>query len=260
MSFILDALRKAETSRGRPAPRPAEDGRLGDIAAPAQDEAGRRPMLLVAAALGSVAAIAVTAWWLNRPAASPAVIASAPASAPAALPTDDNVRQIQPLDRVARRTEPPRAAPLPGVAVADDAGAPTPARPTPATPRSSGGTVTVADAPLSVDGFTTNASAAVERTAPTDITTPSLPAPRAAEPREQLPGYQELLLSGRARLPRLHLDIHVYAEDPARRFVFINNRKYREGERLDEGGRIERITPLGAVIEHDGNRFELLPD
>jgi general secretion pathway protein B len=61
-----------------------------------------------------------------------------------------------------------------------------------------------------------------------------------------------------ASLPDLHLDIHVYAAQPAERFVFLNNRKYREGGETPDGTRIERITRDGVVLNHRGVRF-LLP-
>ena len=44
----------------------------------------------------------------------------------------------------------------------------------------------------------------------------------------------------RARsIPELRLDLHVYAVNPAKRFVFINMRKLREGETLPEGVRVD---------------------
>lgn len=78
--------------------------------------------------------------------------------------------------------------------------------------------------------------------------------------RESLPSYKEVALSGRGQMTEFHLDIHVYAPEPDRSFVFINNRKYREGQQLDEGGTVERITPAGVVLNHRGVRFELVPD
>jgi len=65
------------------------------------------------------------------------------------------------------------------------------------------------------------------------------------------------MASGTA-LPDMHLDIHVYAPKPADRFVFVNMRKYTEGQALKEGPTLERITPDGAVLNHHGLRF-LLP-
>jgi general secretion pathway protein B len=87
------------------------------------------------------------------------------------------------------------------------------------------------------------------------------PPPRAAsndgERDAQLPSMNDVSLQG-ASLPELHLDIHVYAAQPAERFVFLNNRKYREGDETPEGTKVERITRDGVVLNHRGVRF-LLP-
>jgi general secretion pathway protein B len=61
-----------------------------------------------------------------------------------------------------------------------------------------------------------------------------------------------------AGVAELNLDLHVYAEDPARRAVFINGRRYTEGMALTEGPMLEQITRDGAVIIHRGQRY-LLP-
>lgn len=75
--------------------------------------------------------------------------------------------------------------------------------------------------------------------------------------RETLPTHGDLVAGG-ASLPELHLDIHVHSGEPAERFVFVNMRKYVEGQTLSEGSVLERITPDGAVLNHHGLRF-LLP-
>jgi hypothetical protein len=59
-------------------------------------------------------------------------------------------------------------------------------------------------------------------------------------------------------LPELKLELHVYANDAAQRFVFINSHKYREGENLAEGPRVEQIRSDGVVLSLRGSRF-LLP-
>ena len=81
-----------------------------------------------------------------------------------------------------------------------------------------------------------------------------------ASPRNQqrLMTLDELRLAGTTQLPELHLDIHVYADEPAERFVFINMNKLREGSRLDEGPVVSEITPEGVVLQHQGRTF-LLP-
>jgi general secretion pathway protein B len=72
-----------------------------------------------------------------------------------------------------------------------------------------------------------------------------------------LPTVNDLTASG-TNLPELHLDIHVHSQKPAERFVFVNMRKYQEGETLKEGPSVERITSDGVILNQRGLRF-LLP-
>lgn len=74
---------------------------------------------------------------------------------------------------------------------------------------------------------------------------------------EMLPTFDDLVSSG-TNLPDLHLDIHVNSQQPSERFVFVNMRKYLEGEALKEGPTIERITAEGVILNQRGLRF-LLP-
>ena len=60
-------------------------------------------------------------------------------------------------------------------------------------------------------------------------------------------------------LPDLHIDIHVYSENAAERFVFVNMKKYDEGNFLDEGPLIKAITEEGVVLEQNDISF-LLPN
>jgi general secretion pathway protein B len=78
----------------------------------------------------------------------------------------------------------------------------------------------------------------------------------AASRAGSVPSRDQVLAQG-AQLPELRLDLHVYAADPAQRFVFINMRKLREGEMLPEGVRVERITPTGTQLSYRGTRFSL---
>lgn len=68
----------------------------------------------------------------------------------------------------------------------------------------------------------------------------------------------EVRLNGTLQVAALHLDIHVFSDDPAERFVFINMAKHRENSRLDEGPAVVEITPEGVILEHQGTTF-LLP-
>lgn len=73
------------------------------------------------------------------------------------------------------------------------------------------------------------------------------PAPRLSE----LPGeFQRQVV-----LPTL--EVHVYSENPARRFIMIGGRQYQEGDRLPEELRLEEITPTGVVLSRQGQHFRL---
>lgn len=58
-------------------------------------------------------------------------------------------------------------------------------------------------------------------------------------------------------VPELHIDMHAYAREPKDRFVYINKRKYSEGQVLKEGPRISEITVDGVVLLHQGQQFKL---
>jgi len=80
----------------------------------------------------------------------------------------------------------------------------------------------------------------------------------ASSSTNRVPTIDELRLDGSLQITDLHLDIHVYSDDPAERFVFINMVKHREGSRLEEGPLVTQITPDGVILEHRGTAF-LLP-
>ncbi len=78
-----------------------------------------------------------------------------------------------------------------------------------------------------------------------------------ADNDEVLPTINEINLTGAQALPELHLDVHVYATKPADRFVYINMRKYKEGNTLQEGPVLEKIRRDGVVLNYQGLRFIL---
>jgi general secretion pathway protein B len=88
------------------------------------------------------------------------------------------------------------------------------------------------------------------------------PAPASSSARSsapasgsRLPTADEVTASG--AVPALNLDLHVYSTKPAERLVFINSRKYREGDTLQEGPVVRQITPDGAILEFRGSQFLL---
>jgi len=70
--------------------------------------------------------------------------------------------------------------------------------------------------------------------------------------------FDDLRASGNLGLPDLNIDIHVYSDKPADRFVFINMHQYRENSTLDEGPLLREITTEGVILEYLGSVF-LLP-
>ena len=239
MSFILDALRKSEQQRGK--------GVLPTVLdAPATRAAPSR-LPLVLGVVGALLAVNVVVLLvvLLRPTgaardagtrasdAAPAPAAATPAAATAgphapssAAPTGRPAatREVRPLD-----TEAEDAAP--GTAIE-----PPPLR--------AGARVTRAP----VDDAATP-------TATARATTATRPAAGGAAGVRSL---NELPPQATAGLPRLSIDLHVYGPDATQRFVVLNGRRYREGDRLQEGPTLERVTPDGVVLNHRGLRF-LLP-
>ena len=61
----------------------------------------------------------------------------------------------------------------------------------------------------------------------------------------------------RADLGELEVNAHLYSDVPAERLVVINMRRYREGEQMASGPRIDAITPRGAVLSHASRRFRI---
>ena len=64
--------------------------------------------------------------------------------------------------------------------------------------------------------------------------------------------------SAALNLPELRLDLHVYSDNKAQRFAFINSKKYFEGQTMSEGPLVELITEEGVVLNYRSQRF-LLP-
>ena len=91
---------------------------------------------------------------------------------------------------------------------------------------------------------------------PTLLPEPSVtyaPAPPSGNP----PSIDELPAQATAGLPELSVDLHIYTDDPAKRAVFINGRRYQRGAVLAEGPTVEEITRDGVVLSYHGQRFQL---
>ena len=97
-----------------------------------------------------------------------------------------------------------------------------------------------------------------EPVAETPAAAPARPRPQSGFTLAALPTADELVANGQLQMAALHLDIHVYSDEPAERFVFINMVRHREKSRLAEGPVVQEITPEGVILDYRGTRF-LLP-
>jgi len=225
MSFILDALKKAEAERQR---------QTGPTLLEVRVTPPRRrfPLwTLVIGALLGINILLLIAFALRRPAISnapPSVpAAAAPASSPVPAPNAPAAILAPPPATAAAAA--PLAAPvapalpIAPAAAASDQGAQNPADFEPAVPANS-------------------ATADLKR---------QVNPGNHYEP----PSLSEL--SG--DMPDLRLDLHVYAARPADRYALINMHRVHEGDVLPEGPRVLAIDRDGVELSYRGTEFMLHP-
>jgi general secretion pathway protein B len=227
MSFILDALKKSEIERQR-------QSTPGLMDTPAALRRGRLPLwaILLGALLAiNIAVLGVVLMRNGAPAAAAPAAAANRDTVPAAEKKAAADEHFSPLSQ-----EPVYAPEIP-LPPADEA----------LPSKSSAALLAASHAPA-------------QRAAPHAVHHPDpvLVEEDAKENDELLPSINQLNLTGAQALPELHLDVHVYATKPADRFVYINMRKYHEGNTLQEGPVLERIRRDGVVLSYQGLRF-LLP-
>jgi general secretion pathway protein B len=103
--------------------------------------------------------------------------------------------------------------------------------------------------------------AAVPETSPESAAQPvPVVVPQPVQVQSRQSGVQlwdDLSLEFRSTFPLPHIDVHVYAEKPARRFILVDLQKYREGDTLENGAVIEEILPHGLQLYYQGTRFEI---
>jgi general secretion pathway protein B len=243
MSFILDALKKSENDRQRQSAPALFEVK---VAAP------RRNFPLWAVGLGVLFGvnILVLLWFLLRqPASRESVAPVAAASAVAGAQAPSNAAPPGMVTVPATSTYIPAGAP-PGVAIGAGNGS------------TDAGVVGLSPTPPLAEEPVLSGQ---EPSVPPDydardyrpaITPAQAGAVAAARREMSAPSRDEVLAQG-TQLPDLRLDLHVYDPDPAKRFVFINMRKLREGDSLPEGVRLDAITQTGARLTYHGTQFTL---
>lgn len=73
----------------------------------------------------------------------------------------------------------------------------------------------------------------------------------------QLSTLAEMPAAFQAAVPKLRMQVLVYDGNEAGAWVFINNRKYVVGDRVNDTITVERITEEGAVLGFEGRRYLL---
>ncbi len=256
MSYILEALRKAERER-KLGNVPSIDATLDSVNAPANRS--RWPTIVAAGLVTN--AVLLGALYLYWQHGTEAVV--------------ERPRSQASLEE-APRTPTSESLPAPAVEARDFA---SPARSNPESRMTASPTAPAIESAPTASGLETASLIRKDTGNPTAVQVvpdqpetppPALeePAPDAAAPEPQPtrvarvepplpPLLDDLPADFRSRVPRLDLTVHVYSDTPSQRFIFVNNRRYGEGQDTEEGARVERIQPNGIVLSFQGQEFFL---
>jgi hypothetical protein len=229
MSFILDALKKAEAERQRQTGPTLLEVR---VAQPRR----RFPIwTLVIGALLAINILLLIAFELRRPApgAEPATSASPAAPAPVAAA--------------------PVAAPPAAAAAAAPAATPAMAASSPA-PAPVAGNATTAGPSIPTDAADQSGDNPADfepAVSPSGSSSTGNSSTRRARP----PSLSDV----GGDVPDLRLDLHVYAARPTDRYALINMHRVHEGDVLPEGARVVAIERDGVELTYHGTHFMLHP-
>ncbi len=214
MSYILDALKKAEADR---------DPEARASLAMAQHERRRSRWLIHAVVIALIANAAILLW-LFLPEQSPRTAAPAPSEQQGRPDRVTAERQLPPLQAspAEQPTAPPRRS---------EASPPQPSAPNTMAAESATGETIIGPG---------TAPASQSASAPG-----AQPAKVVPTPVSGLPSAQ------RARFPTLEFSTHVYADDADLRAIVVNGTRLQEGDPLGDL-RLEEITEEGAVFRFEG--------
>lgn len=238
MSYILDALKRADAERGR-GTVPGLHAR--QIPSPTPTNAQGIPVSrwLIAAGTLVVAGLAI-AWWIWQ---TPVQSVHTAALSPNVSSTPDAPQAVVPAP------PPPPSAPQTALP------APAPARPTalatvpakPAHPVSAAAVVSVKPAALpKPTQVASAASVAVTASAPVPPAAPVMP-----------PLLSELPESMRSQIPALKITGAVHSDHPAERLLLVNNLVLSQGGMAAAGVTLEEIQPRSSVFSFRGTRFRV---
>ena len=237
MSYILDALRRADAERER-GEVPGLQSQQQHASLDDEEAAPARSRWMLVAIVALVVALVAAIGWNfvggEPPRAAPTVVAVAPAPV-AAAPLPSPV--IAPAPPVAAS---PAPAMLPPVAATAR-----PADPQPAVRRSPANTPPTPPAAKTA----TPTPAAAEK--------PSTAATRTAPPETRIYARAELPADVQRDLPQVAIGGASYSNDAASRMVIINGQVFHEGDKIAAGLVLEKIKLKAAVLAYKGWRYQV---
>jgi general secretion pathway protein B len=270
LSYILDALKKADAERERSAVPGLHAHPQDGLAETARGEGG---VPWPAVAIGAIVVLGGALAWVllsdsgvRTPplvAAAPTVGDAAPAAAPATLPPEARGAAQPPPVAATPPSPTPATATAPAAAPAPTAtprAAPPVTAPPPVAPPTAAPPAAAPPAPAPARSRPVRPPAAAT-VAPRQATLPVTPAaapaapPAPAEPR--VPWLNELPSATRSGLPPLSVSGAVYSPTPSARMLFLNGQVLREGQTTAEGVVVERIGPSSSELSAGGQRFQI---
>lgn len=255
MSYILDALRRAEAERGRGAvPGIHTQAMPATSASPGADRAGSANLLVIGSAVVAVAALAAGGtWW--------AMQRSAPASGVVVASTPQPPVSVAPVAPPATGVAPPAMPAPPAPAAAPLAPLPAPVASPPITP------ARVEPRPVAplrlaepVREKPAVVAAPAARAQPPVAPAPAVAgAPAAAPPNGPVFAQNDLPPSVREQLPALQVTGATYSSNPAHRMAIVNGQVLQEGDQAAPGLKLERIEQGRTVWSFRGYRYAVAP-
>jgi len=220
MSYILDALKKAAEQRDRHTP--VLKRLLGPAPTPRSVWTRSPGRLLAALLLNAGLLIVLLATWLRPvPIAAPPEAVGVPGVATSPSQQSSALEPPGTMPRTPERRAAPRTAPGPPP--------PKPAKAVAATPPPPAAAPAAPQQPAPV----TRGAAAVPP--------PATPAQPPTSPS----------------LAGLRLEALIYSDVPEKRMIFVNGRKYVEGDTIEGRLRVEEIQEDGVALSEDGRRMTL---
>ena len=252
MSYILDALKRADAERERGAVPGLHARPLPSQGNPAAAGTPKRLWWLVAGAMTLLAVgAALWVWRTPTPEAGMAVPMPMPVTA-ASLPTPEPALTLTPTLTLA-----PTPTPMP-VPVAPTPTAPTSLMPVaPATIPSVVVPVPTAPRPATPPAPTAATKAAAKPSAPAPISVPaSAPQDPPVAPAA-VPLLSELPEAIRRQVPPLTITGTVYSDNPTQRLLLVNNQVLPQGSQVAPEVTLEEIHQRSSVFSFRGTRFRL---